>query len=589
MAEFSAPIKEMRFVIDELVGLRQVTSLPGCQETTLDLIDSILSEAGKFGEEVLAPLNHSGDIEGCLIENGVVRTPSGFRDAYRRYIEGGWNGLTCKLEHGGQDLPWLLATAVSEIYHAANTSFMLNPMLTIGAIELLDRHGSTELRSTYMEKLVSGVWTGTMNLTEPQAGTDLSRIHTKALPQGEHYRIIGTKIYITYGEHDLSDNIIHMVLARTPDAPQGVRGISLFLVPKILVNKDGSLGDKNDLRCVSIEHKLGIHASPTAVMSFGDDGGAIGYLVGEENNGLSYMFTMMNNERLAVGLQGVGISERAFQHALTYARERVQSRKIDGSSPEPVAIIEHPDVRRMLLDMKSQTEATRALAYYVASQLDIAERHSNEKIRATAQSRVDLLTPVVKAWGSDTSINVANTGIQVHGGMGFIEETGATQYYRDARITAIYEGTNGIQANDLVGRKIGRENGESVRALISEMRIAINADLDTGNKISSGLNHIIKQAVNDLDVSTKWIVETWQQDPAYTVAVAVPYLRLLALACGGWLMYRAHELARISTDTNFQTSKLSTTQFFIHHHVVESRTLSKIVTEGADVINDATL
>ncbi len=586
MADYSAPLDDIHFVINDLVGLDQVTALPGCQETTPDIVNAVLEEAGKLGSEILSPLNHSGDIEGCVLENGVVRTPQGFKEAYTQFIEGGWNGLPCDTNYGGQGLPWLLTTSVSEIYHAANLSFMLNPMLTLGAVELLSHHGSKELKDTYLAKLISGVWTGTMNLTEPQAGTDLAMMRTKAVPEGDRYRISGTKIYITFGEHDLSENIVHMVLARLPDAPEGVRGISLFVVPKYLVNVDGSLGDRNDLRCVSIEHKLGINASPTAVMSYGDDGGAIGYLVGEKNMGLAYMFTMMNNERLSVGLQGVGVSERAYQHALAYARERVQSRKIDGSSPEPVAIIEHPDVRRMLLDMKAQTEATRALAYYVAAELDVAERHADAEQRATSQARVDLLTPVVKAWGSDTSIDVASTGIQVHGGMGFIEETGAAQYYRDARITSIYEGTNGIQANDLVGRKIGRENGESIRGLIADMRRDIMA-LEISDDTSSRVQKRVLGAIDDLEKATDWIVSTWGQDPGSVAASAVPFLKLFGVTSGGWLMAKAHDLAMSMDDRAFRASKLSTTRFFIDHHVVETSTLAKIVITGSPAVQNA--
>ncbi len=587
MAEFQAPLDDMRFVINDLVGLDQVTALPGCEETTADLVDAILEEAGKLGAEVLAPLNKSGDEEGCLIENGVVRTPKGFKDAYRQYVDGGWNGLSCDTVYGGQDLPWLVATAVSEIYHAANMAFMLNPMLTQGAVELLSHHGSDELKGIYLENMISGDWTGTMNLTEPQAGSDLGRIRTKAVPENGHYRISGTKIFITFGEHDLTDNIIHMVLARLPDAPPGVKGISLFVVPKFMVNTDGSLGDRNDLRCVSIEHKLGINASPTSVMSFGDDGGAIGFLVGQENMGLAYMFTMMNNERLAVGLQGVGVSERAYQHALAYARERVQSRPVDGSSREAVAIIQHPDVRRMLLSMRSQTEATRALAYYVAAQLDLAARHRDQDIRTAAQARVDLLTPVVKAWGSDTAIEVASLGIQVHGGMGYIEETGAAQYYRDARIAAIYEGTNGIQANDLVGRKIGRENGETATTLIADMR----ADLESLSEASSDdlrtICDAVSQGIDDLETATAWIVATWPNDPNDVAAGAVPYLRLLALVSGGWMMARAAAISLNGDAGPFGKEKIASARFFADHLLAETGGLSRIVTRGSSSVQAA--
>jgi alkylation response protein AidB-like acyl-CoA dehydrogenase len=589
MTTYSAPLAEMRFVLNDLVGLDGVAALPGYEEASPDLVDAILEEAGKLASGVIAPINHSGDRQGCVLENGVVRTPEGFKDAYLQFIEGGWNGLPFDPTYGGQGLPWLVSTAVSEIWHAANMAFMLCPMLTGGAVELLSKHGSDALKATFLENMTIGTWTGSMNLTEPQAGSDLARIRTKAEPDGDAYRITGNKIFITFGEHDMTDNIVHMVLARIVGAPEGVKGISLFLVPKFLVNDDGSLGDRNDLRCVSIEHKLGINASPTAVMSFGDGGGAIGYLVGEENRGLEYMFTMMNNERLAVGLEGVAIGERAYQQALTYARDRLQSRKLGDKNPDPVAIIEHPDVKRMLLSMKSQTEATRALAYYVAAALDAAHRHPDTDARAAAQARVDLLTPVVKAWGSDTGIEVASLGIQVHGGMGYIEETGAAQHYRDARITAIYEGTNGIQANDLVGRKVGRENAETVLALIAEMRtlegeIAASADADV-----QATGAPLTEAIDALDAASRWIAETWSADAPAVGAVAVPYLRLLGLTAGGWLMCRsalaaAAKRAGNDGDGTFLGAKISSARFFAEHHLVQCPALGRTVRQGSAAI-----
>ena len=585
MTAYQAPLAEMRFVLNDLVGLDRVTALPGCEDATSDLVDAILEEAGKLGAEVLAPVNHTGDIEGCTLENGVVRTPTGHKEAYRQFIDGGWNAVPFDPEYGGQGLPWLVSTAVFEVWHAANMAFALCPTLTYGAVELLSKHGSDALKALYLENMISGTWTGTMNLTEPQAGSDLARVRTKAVRDGDRYRISGTKIFITFGEHDFTDNIVHMVLARLPDAPEGVKGISLFLVPKFLVNDDGSLGDRNDLRCVSLEHKLGINASPTAVMSYGDDGGAIGYLIGEENRGLEYMFTMMNNERLAVGLEGVAIGERAYQQALAYAKERVQSRRIDGDNPEPATIIQHPDVRRMLLSMKVQTEATRALAYYVAAHLDVAHRSADETERRAAQARVDLLTPVVKAWSSDTGIEVASTGIQIHGGMGFIEETGAAQHMRDARIAAIYEGTNGIQANDLVGRKVGRENAESVLALIAEMR-GIEAELAT-----SGEDHLqaartpMALAIDALESASKWIAETWRADPAAVAAGAVPYLRLLGLTAGGWLSCRAGLIAEKKLqagdgDPAFLQGKLISARFFTDHYLVQCPSLAHSTRDG---------
>ncbi|MBT3661275.1 MAG: acyl-CoA dehydrogenase [Rhodospirillaceae bacterium] len=585
MANYHAPLDEMRFIIQDVVGLEPITALPGCEDVMPDLVDAILEEAGKLGAEVLAPINHSGDEQGCSLENGVVRTPEGFPEAYRQYVEGGWNGLAADVEFGGQGLPWLISTAVSEIWHASNMAFGLCPMLTQGAVELLGAHGSADLKAVYMEKMVSGEWTGTMNLTEPQAGSDLGRVRTKAVPEDNHYRISGTKIFITHGDHDMADNIIHMVLARTPDAPEGVRGISLFVVPKFMVNEDGIPSERNDLRCVSLEHKLGINASPTAVMSFGDDGGAIGYLVGEENHGLAYMFTMMNNERLAVGLQGIGVGERAYQHARDFARERIQSRKIDGDSAEPVAIIEHPDVKRMLMSMRSQTEATRALAYYVAGQLDIACRHPDIETRQASQSLVDLLTPVVKAWGSDTSIEVASTGIQVHGGMGFIEETGAAQFYRDARITAIYEGTNGIQANDLIGRKIGRENGETAKVLIGLIRDFLDSAKSNDDEDLAVLCEALTEAVTALETATNWVCETWKSDVAAVAAGAVPYLRLLGLVGGGWMMARSAEisigsLSKGNGDPTFHRTKIMSARFFADHFLTEAPGLARSVTNG---------
>ena len=466
---YSPPLKEMRFALD-LAGLAEVAGLPGTGELTPDLVDAVLEEAGKLAAEVLAPLNQPGDKEGSRLENGIVYTPKGFKEAYRRFVEGGWNSVPFAPEHGGQGLPTLIHVALSEMWNAANMSFALCPLLNFGAVEAINAHGSPEQKATYLPKMISGEWCGTMNLTEPQAGSDLSLIKTRAVRDGQHYRITGQKIFITYGDHDFTDNIIHLVLARTPDAPAGTRGISLFVVPKMLVKPDGSLGERNDLRCVSLEHKLGIKASPTAVMAFGDERGAVGYLVGEENRGLAYMFTMMNNARLGVGLEGVAIAERAYQQARDYAKSRVQSRDIASSDEKPVTIIHHPDVRRMLLSMRAQGEAMRALVYYAAALLDLAKRHPDAAARQAHERLVDLLIPVCKAWSTDIGVEIASVGIQVHGGMGYIEETGAAQHYRDARITPIYEGTNGIQANDLMGRKLGRDRGETARRFIATMR-----------------------------------------------------------------------------------------------------------------------
>ncbi len=589
MTEFQAPLEEIRFVVNHLAGFAQVAALPGFDEVDADLADAVLDEAGKLATDILAPLNQPGDIQGCVCENGVVRTPDGFKQAYWQFVEGGWNSLAFDPAYGGQGLPRLLSTAVSEMWHSANMAFMLCPMLTQGAAEALGHHGSAALKDIYLAKLISGEWTGTMNLTEPQAGSDLGRIRTRAAPDGDHYRISGSKTFITFGEHDMAENIIHMVLARITGAPDGVKGISLFLVPKFLPKSDGAPGQRNDLRCVSIEHKLGINASPTAVMAFGDNDGAIGYLVGEENRGLEYMFTMMNTERLAVGLEGIGIAERAYQQAVAYARERIQSRKLGSDSAEAVAIIEHPDVRRMLLSMKSQTEATRGLAYFVAGQLDVSERHPDDEVRRRAGALVDLLTPVVKAWCSDTAIEVASTGIQVHGGMGFIEESGAPQHYRDARITAIYEGANGIQANDLVGRKVGRENGETAATLIAEMRDLDAALAASGEADVAVIRKALSTSIDALESATDWIAATWRDDPASVAAGAVPYLRLLGLTVGGWIMARAAlageaQLADGAGRADFMRGKIISGRFFADQLLVETPGLTHIVSEGGAAV-----
>ncbi len=589
MSAYHAPIEDMRFVMDEIANLADVSSLPGYEDVSSDLIDAILEEASKTTSEILAPINRSGDIEGCTIENGVVRTPTGFKEAYQQFSKMGWNAMPFDPNFGGQGLPWLLTSAVTEMVQAANMSFGLCPLLTQGAVELLAAHGSDELKAVYLEKLVSGEWNGTMNLTEPQAGSDLSRIRSKATKHGDHYLISGSKLFITYGEHDFTDNIIHLVLARLPDAPAGIRGISLFVVPKFLVNTDGSLGDRNDLRCVSIEHKLGINASPTAVMSFGDNDGAIGYLVGEENQGIRCMFTMMNNARLNVGLQGVGIAERAYQQARDFAKERVQSRELGSDDVNSVSIIRHPDVKRMLLSMKSQTEATRTLAYYVASRIDISKRSDDTEARSKAQSMVDLLTPVVKAWSADTGIEVANTGVQVHGGMGFIEESGAPQHLRDARITAIYEGTNGIQANDLVGRKIAFDKGAAMRALLNTIREFEIELKQLSDPAISAMGQSLSTSVDVLEDVSDWIVKTYATSPETVAAGAVPFLRLLGLVSGGWLMIKCavsagNKLTNIDNNADFLKMKVITAQFFVDHLLVQCESLGAIVKNGGSTI-----
>ncbi len=580
MSTYHAPIEEMLFVMNEIGDLNEIAGLPGYEDSSPDLVAAILEEAGKLGSEVLDSINIIGDQEGCTLENGVVRTPSGFRNAYAQFIEAGWNSMPFDPEFGGQGLPWLVSTGVSEIWHGANMSFALCPMLTGGAAELLSIHGSSELKNIYLEKMISGEWTGTMNLTEPQAGSDLAQIRTKAERDGNAYRISGQKIYITYGEHDFTENIIHMVLARTPDAPEGIKGISLFVVPKFLINEDGSLGERNDLRCGSLEHKLGIHASPTAVMLFGENEGATGYLVGDENRGIEYMFTMMNNARLTVGLQGVAIAERAYQRARAFADERIQGRDGKTGAKESVAIINHPDVRRMLLSMRCQTEAVRTLAYWVASRLDIAKKHKDAPTAKKAKSYVDLLTPIVKAWSTDIGVEVSNTGVQVHGGMGYIEETGAAQHLRDARIAPIYEGTNGIQAIDLAGRKVARENGETMKMLIAEMRASIN---DMGHPHAR-----LSKAIDELERVTDWIVKTYVENPVTALAGAVPYLRLAGITIGGWLMVRVFEASKGLAESSplYAKRKQSSVSFYARHILTQVPGLADAVLDGSSVSAD---
>ncbi len=541
MPTYRAPLQDMRFVLDHLAGREEIAALPGLEDASADLVTAILAEAARFASEVLAPLNPVGDREGCQLEDGRVLTPPGFAAAYARFVEGGWNGLAVDPQWGGQGLPQLVATAVQDIWHAANMSFALTPMLTQGAVEALAVHGSDDLKRRYLPKLVSGVWTGTMNLTEPGAGSDVGALKTRALPCPDgSYRITGQKIFITSGDHDLAENIIHLVLARLPGAPAGVKGISLFLVPKILVAENGRLGARNDLACIKLEEKLGIHGSPTCVMSFGDGDGAVGWLVGEENKGLALMFTMMNNARLGVGLEGVAVAERALQKAAAYARDRVQ-----GTAPGhggPVAIIHHAEVRRMLLGAKTATEAMRALAYYTAGRIDIAHHHPDPTVRAAAQARVDLLIPVVKSWCTDTGFSVCSTALQVFGGMGFIEETGIAQHLRDVRIAAIYEGTNGIQALDLIGRKMIRDHGVALAALLAEIK-GLEPLLATDPEWA-GLRHRLWAAVAATEAAAADILAEHSADPHRAGAVAQPFLDLVAITVGGWLMAKAGLAAR---------------------------------------------
>ena len=584
MTDYAAPVRDMSFVIEELIGLETINTLPGLDWVTGDLVRAVLTEAGKFGGEVLAPLNRVGDMQGCALENGVVTTPDGFADAYRQFTAGGWNGLIATPEYGGQGMPWLVTTALGEIWESANLAFSLCPMLTQSGIWALLIHGSPELKDIWLPKLVSGEWAGTMNLTEPHAGSDVGALRTRAVREDDRYRISGQKIFITWGEHDMAENIVHMVLARIEGAPEGTRGVSLFIVPKYLVDTDGSLGPRNDLRCAALEHKLGIHASPTAVMSYGDDGGAIGYLVGQENRGMEYMFTMMNNARLGVGREGLAMAERAFQQARDYAAGRVQGRSVDDPAAGPVAIVNHPDVQRMLLTMKAEIEAMRALTYSVAAELDIALRHDDPEIRARRQARVDLLVPVVKAWCSDTGVAVTSEAVQVHGGAGFIEETGAAQHYRDSRITPIYEGTNGIQALDLVRRKILGDRGAALDELMAEM---VSLARSNGSAATAPILDALAGGLAELREATDWLLA--DRPAQASAAAATPYLALLGTVAGGYLLARSAMIAdsRAATadgDDPFYRSKVETARFYAECVLPKAASLKHAAIGGAELL-----
>src|SRR5246127_4275858 len=587
MSTYEAPLRDMQFVICELAGLDQLTALPGWQDTDEEVVSAILQEASRFASEVLTPLNRVGDQAGVIWKDGNVIMAPGFREAYQGYIDTGWNRLGFDPEYGGQAIPGLIGAAVQEMWKSANLAFSACFQLTQGAIEALLLRGTDIQKRKFLPKMVEGLWTGTMNLTEPQAGSDLAAVRTRAVRQADgSYRLCGQKIFITYGEHDLAENIIHLVLARTPDAPPGVKGISLFIVPKFLVNDDGSLGSRNDAFCLSVEHKLGIHGSPTCVLSYGDQGGAVGYVIGEENRGLEYMFTMMNVARLSVGLEGVGIGERAYQQAREYARTRVQGRDISGGDG-PVRIIRHPDVRRMLLLMKAQTEATRALAYVVVAARDLADHHPDEKTRQRNQAFVELMTPVVKGWSTETGIEIASLGIQVHGGMGYVEETGAAQHWRDARITTIYEGTTGIQSNDLLGRKIVRDQGRTIRAVLEEMR-AFAGQLEGPDASLLSIKNALLQGIDALAAATEFILTSFQADPRKVMFGAVPFLKLFGIVAGGWQLARAAKisatrLAEGKGDPAFYKAKIATARFFAEHVLATAPGLAHTVIHGGDV------
>ncbi|SAL47401.1 acyl-CoA dehydrogenase [Caballeronia terrestris] len=565
---YAAPVKDMLFVMKELADLERIAALPGFEDANLDTAQAVLDEAAKFNGEVLAPLNFEGDKNPSAWRDGEVTTTPGFKEAFRQFSEGGWQGVMHPVEYEGQGLPKLIATPCIEMLNAANMSFALCPLLTDGAIEALLTAGTEAQKQLYVPKLISGEWTGTMNLTEPQAGSDLAQVRTRAEPQGDgSYKLFGTKIFITYGEHDLAKNIVHLVLARTPDAPEGVKGISLFLVPKYNVNADGSLGERNDVLCVSIEHKLGIKASPTAVLQYGDHGGATGYLIGEESRGLEYMFIMMNAARFAVGMQGIAVADRAYQKAVAYAKERVQSRPVDGSAKQPVTIIHHPDVRRMLATMRALTEGARALAYVAAAHSDLARHHPDEKARVSHQAIYEFLVPIVKGWSTEMSIDVASLGVQVHGGMGYIEETGAAQFYRDARILTIYEGTTAIQANDLIGRKTMRDGGATAQALLAQIDQTIAALAERDGQPFASMHRHLSAGSLSLARAIEFVVAKVKSDPNAVFAGSVPYLKLAGIVLSGWQMARALLAAsdKRGEDESFYSAKIATAQFYAEH------------------------
>ncbi len=586
---YNAPVKDMLFVMNELAGLSTVAALPGCEDATPDTAEAVLEENAKFCDGVIAPLNHGSDKEPSFWHDGQVTTAKGFKEAFKAFAEAGWQGVQHPTEFGGQGLPKLLATPCIEMLQGASLSFGLVAMLSDGAIEAVLTAGSDEQKATYLGPLIEGRWTGTMNLTEPQAGSDLAAVRTRAVPQGDGtFKVFGTKIFITYGEHDMAENIVHLVLARTPDAPPGVKGISLFIVPKFLVNADGSLGARNDAHCVSIEHKLGIKASPTAVLQFGDHGGAIGTLVGEENRGLEYMFIMMNAARFGVGMQGIGLAERSYQQAVAFAKDRVQSRDLAGSAG-PVSIIHHPDVRRMLMSMRAQTEAARALAYVGAGISDVAHHHPDAATRAANLAVYEYLVPIIKGWSTEMSENVTRDGVQVHGGMGFIEETGSAQHYRDAKILTIYEGTTAIQANDLVGRKTVRDGGAVAKGIIAQVRTTHAQLLEQGGANAAQFQAIARQlneGADALEAVVDYVAGNMKSDIKGVFAGSVLYLKLAGIVLGGWQMARAalvsqDKLDAGDGDASFYSAKIVTARFFADHILTQAGGMRTAIIDGS--------
>ncbi len=585
MSTYRAPLRDIHFVLRELADAAAIAQLPGYEETD-DVLDPILSEAASFAGEVLDPLNQSGDREGCTWHDDEVKTPVGFKEAYRQFAQAGWIGLAVSPEYGGQGLPQLLLAPTLEMWNAANVGFANGPLLNEGAIQAIELAGSPEQKERYVPKLVSGEWSGTMCLTEPQAGSDLAAVRTQAVPEADYYRIRGQKIYITFGEHDMTANIVHLVLARLPDAPQGTKGISLFIVPKMLPAADGTLGERNDVRCTGIEHKLGINANPTCTLVYGEGGvGAIGYLVGEPHRGLEYMFIMMNSARFSVGVQALGIADRAYQSALRFAKERVQFRDVAARSPQPVPIIKHPDVRRMLMSMKSQIEAMRAVAYVVAASLDFSQKHPDEGLREEHRAFVDLMIPVVKGWCTETAQEICSTALQVFGGMGYIQESGIAQQFRDVRITTIYEGTTGIQALDLVGRKLIRDTGASASNVFKRIGAFAEECASSSDSHVAALGAALREATKALGEAAQAIGMSAMGDLRPAFACSVPFLRFFGIVAGGWQLFRAAKIAcekRAAGDLDeFYAAKIATATFYAHHILSQSEWLRREIVEGS--------
>jgi alkylation response protein AidB-like acyl-CoA dehydrogenase len=586
---YTAPLKDMLFDIEHLANIGEIAKLPGFEDAGLETAQAVLEECARFNQDVVAPLNIEGDRNPSSFKGGEVTTTPGFKDAFAQYVSGGWQGLQHPSDFGGQGLPKTIGAACGEMLNSANMSFALCPLLSDGAIEALLTAGSDELKAIYLEKLVSGQWTGTMNLTEPQAGSDLAMVRSRAEPEADGtYKVFGTKIFITYGEHDMAENIVHLVLARVTGAPEGVKGISLFVVPKFMVGKDGALGARNDVHCVSIEHKMGIKASPTAVLQYGDHGGAVGYLVGQENRGLEYMFIMMNSARYAVGMQGIAIAERAYQHAVAYAKDRVQSRPVDGSINASAPIIHHPDVKRMLMTMRAYTEGCRAMASVAAAAYDAAHHHPDADARKQNQAFYEFMVPLVKGYSTEMSLEVTSLGVQVHGGMGFIEETGAAQYYRDAKILTIYEGTTAIQANDLVGRKTARDGGQTAKAIAAQIE-KTEAELAKSDSAAAASVHKRLKAAREAFIEVvDFVAGQTKASPNAVFSGSVPYLMLAGNLVAGWQLARsliiAEDLASRSFDTDFMLAKITTARFYAEHILNKAPGIRDSIVDGAESV-----